>query len=350
MHRRPRPVLRLPHLRDRAGAARPRRRRAGAAGARHQDPARPGGQRVRRPAGGPARRPPRCWACRRCATSTDLDAALAAAARPGDAAPGPPCGHRERPGAGGGRRARRTGRIADLAPLLDASHASMRDDFEITVPTVDLAVEAAREAGALGSPDDRWRLRRLHHRPGAGRTVPTRWPRASPSASPRPATARRSTSSAHPSAGASRLRLTARPRSNPVPTGPKGATSDRRVEDRHRSGRAGPTPCARRCARQRPSASSATTTPGMPRRCQRRKPVNVTYQSSASPRPRVAALALSACGSDSLSGEPAGSGAPSVSVSQDADLAAKLPREHQGRRRDQGRHRRQLCARRVPGR
>ncbi len=45
----------------------------------------------------------------------------------------------------------RTGRIADLAPLLDASHASMRDDFEITVPTVDLAVDAARDAGALGA-------------------------------------------------------------------------------------------------------------------------------------------------------------------------------------------------------
>ena len=44
-----------------------------------------------------------------------------------------------------------TGRIADLAPLLDASHASMRDDFEITVRTVDLAVEAARDAGALGA-------------------------------------------------------------------------------------------------------------------------------------------------------------------------------------------------------
>jgi galactokinase len=43
------------------------------------------------------------------------------------------------------------GRLSDLAPLLDASHASMRDDFEITVPTVDLAVEAAREAGALGA-------------------------------------------------------------------------------------------------------------------------------------------------------------------------------------------------------
>jgi galactokinase len=38
-----------------------------------------------------------------------------------------------------------------LAPLLDASHASMRDDFEITVPTVDLAVQVAREAGAHGA-------------------------------------------------------------------------------------------------------------------------------------------------------------------------------------------------------
>jgi galactokinase len=45
----------------------------------------------------------------------------------------------------------RAGRVADLAPLLDASHASMRDDFEITVPTVDLAVEAARAYGALGA-------------------------------------------------------------------------------------------------------------------------------------------------------------------------------------------------------
>ena len=43
------------------------------------------------------------------------------------------------------------GRFADLAPLLDASHTSMRDDFEITVPTVDLAVETARSAGALGA-------------------------------------------------------------------------------------------------------------------------------------------------------------------------------------------------------
>jgi galactokinase len=42
-------------------------------------------------------------------------------------------------------------RFEALGPLLDASHASMRDDFEITVPTVDLAVDTAREAGALGA-------------------------------------------------------------------------------------------------------------------------------------------------------------------------------------------------------
>jgi polar amino acid transport system substrate-binding protein len=39
----------------------------------------------------------------------------------------------------------------------------------------------------------------------------------------------------------------------------------------------------------------------------------------------VAALALSACGSSSLSGEPEGGSAPSVSVSQNVDLAAQLP-------------------------
>jgi polar amino acid transport system substrate-binding protein len=39
----------------------------------------------------------------------------------------------------------------------------------------------------------------------------------------------------------------------------------------------------------------------------------------------VAALALSACGSSSLSGEPGTESAPSVSVSQNVDLASKLP-------------------------
>ncbi|WP_394552864.1 galactokinase [Agromyces sp. MMS24-JH15] len=38
-----------------------------------------------------------------------------------------------------------------IGSLLDASHASMRDDFEITVPEIDLAVETARAAGAIGA-------------------------------------------------------------------------------------------------------------------------------------------------------------------------------------------------------
>ncbi|MYW73201.1 galactokinase, partial [Pseudonocardia sp. SID8383] len=38
-----------------------------------------------------------------------------------------------------------------IGPLLDASHTSMRDDFEITVPHVDVAVEAARDGGATGA-------------------------------------------------------------------------------------------------------------------------------------------------------------------------------------------------------
>jgi galactokinase len=43
------------------------------------------------------------------------------------------------------------GRPADLAPLLDASHVSMRDDFEISVPELDLAVSTAQAAGAVGA-------------------------------------------------------------------------------------------------------------------------------------------------------------------------------------------------------
>ena len=39
----------------------------------------------------------------------------------------------------------------------------------------------------------------------------------------------------------------------------------------------------------------------------------------------VAALALSACGSSSLGGDPGAESAPSVSVSENVDLASKLP-------------------------
>jgi galactokinase len=45
----------------------------------------------------------------------------------------------------------RHGDIAGIGPLLTASHASMRDDYEITVPEIDVAVETALEAGALGA-------------------------------------------------------------------------------------------------------------------------------------------------------------------------------------------------------
>lgn len=43
------------------------------------------------------------------------------------------------------------GGAAAIGELLDASHRSMRDDFEISVPELDLAVETAVGAGALGA-------------------------------------------------------------------------------------------------------------------------------------------------------------------------------------------------------
>jgi len=45
----------------------------------------------------------------------------------------------------------RSGRVREIGPLMTASHASMRDDFEITVDQVDVAVEAALAAGAYGA-------------------------------------------------------------------------------------------------------------------------------------------------------------------------------------------------------
>ncbi|HEY4152390.1 MAG TPA: galactokinase [Pseudolysinimonas sp.] len=40
---------------------------------------------------------------------------------------------------------------AAIGPLLDASHRSLRDDFEVSVPELDLAVETALDNGALGA-------------------------------------------------------------------------------------------------------------------------------------------------------------------------------------------------------
>ena len=81
------------------------------------------------------------------------------AARP----PRAPRAHRERPR----RRDRRSAgrrRPARPAALLDASHASLRDDYEASVPEVERTVAALRHAGRRRRPDGRRRLRRL----GAG--------------------------------------------------------------------------------------------------------------------------------------------------------------------------------------
>ncbi len=45
----------------------------------------------------------------------------------------------------------RAGRPFEMGQLLSASHASLRDDFEVTVPELDVAAEAAERAGALGA-------------------------------------------------------------------------------------------------------------------------------------------------------------------------------------------------------
>jgi galactokinase len=45
----------------------------------------------------------------------------------------------------------RAGRIEAIGPLLDASHNSLRDDFAVSTPKLDAAVDAARASGALGA-------------------------------------------------------------------------------------------------------------------------------------------------------------------------------------------------------
>jgi galactokinase len=48
-------------------------------------------------------------------------------------------------------RALRAGDVAALGPLLDASHASLRDDFDVSTPELDALVSALRDAGAIGA-------------------------------------------------------------------------------------------------------------------------------------------------------------------------------------------------------
>ncbi|MHB1244497.1 MAG: galactokinase [Gaiellaceae bacterium] len=48
-------------------------------------------------------------------------------------------------------RALEDGDVDALGPLLDASHQSLRDDFEVSTPELDALVKALRDAGALGA-------------------------------------------------------------------------------------------------------------------------------------------------------------------------------------------------------
>jgi galactokinase len=45
----------------------------------------------------------------------------------------------------------RDGRIRDIGPVLTASHASMRDDYRITIAEIDLAAQVLVDAGAYGA-------------------------------------------------------------------------------------------------------------------------------------------------------------------------------------------------------
>jgi galactokinase len=45
----------------------------------------------------------------------------------------------------------RAGELPAIGELLDQSHSSLRDDYEVSCPELDLAVETARGAGALGA-------------------------------------------------------------------------------------------------------------------------------------------------------------------------------------------------------
>ncbi len=105
------------------------------------------------PSAGPAARRPRaCSTSRRCATSPSPSSTPRS-----PACPTPVLRRRTRHVVTENERVLQTvrllrdGRLPEIGPLLTASHASMRDDYEITVPEVDTAVDALLQAGALGA-------------------------------------------------------------------------------------------------------------------------------------------------------------------------------------------------------
>jgi galactokinase len=62
-----------------------------------------------------------------------------------------------------------TSEFSAVGELWTESHASMRDDFEITTPHLDLIAAAAVQAGAFGARMNRGWLRWVRHRAAAGR-------------------------------------------------------------------------------------------------------------------------------------------------------------------------------------
>ena len=59
-----------------------------------------------------------------------------------------------------------TDQVADIGDLLTASHASLRDDYDVSCPELDLAVDYRAGGRRARRPDDRRRIRRISHRAG----------------------------------------------------------------------------------------------------------------------------------------------------------------------------------------
>ncbi len=93
-----------------------------------------------------------------------------------------------------------------IGRLFTASQASMRDDFEITTDHIDLIADTAVAGGRSRRTDDRRRVRRMRHRPCAGREGRPRRRRDTPSAV---ADRRHNSPTHHPHAGRPRSRASA---------------------------------------------------------------------------------------------------------------------------------------------
>ena len=137
----------------RAGAVRPRRRRPGllVIDTRAQHALVDGQYGERRATCEEAARDARGEQPARGRRRPTLDAALDRLPDDVSRPPGAARRDRDRAGARDGRAAAAPGGSADVGPVLDASHASLRDDYEVSCPELDLAVETARAAGALGA-------------------------------------------------------------------------------------------------------------------------------------------------------------------------------------------------------